>query len=110
MFELRESEINGNGVFSTQDIPLGTEIGVWCCKDGSRGVRYLYNEGMECKWYETAILGRYCNHSSTPNTSVTKTDDKLILVSNGILTGEEILTNYNWVTEYIGYNIDTSGL
>ena len=46
MFELRESEINGNGVFSIQDIPLGTELGIWCCKNVSKGVRYLFNEGM----------------------------------------------------------------
>jgi hypothetical protein len=110
MFELRESDVNGTGVFATQDIPSGTELGIWCCKDVSKGVRYLFNEGMECKWYETAILGRYCNHSSTPNTSVTKNNDELILISNGILNGEEILTNYNWATEHIGYNIDTSGL
>ena len=70
MFELRQSDINGTGVFATQDIPSGTELGIWCCKDVSKGVRYLYNEGMECKWYETAILGRYCNNSDSPNTSL----------------------------------------
>ena len=110
MIELRESQINGNGVFTTEDIPNGIEIGVWCTKDSSKGVRYLYNEGMECKWYETSILGRYCNHNNSPNTSILVNENELILISNGILTGEEILTNYNWTTEHIGYIIDTSGL
>jgi hypothetical protein len=110
MFELRQSEVNGNGVFATQDIPAETVIGVWCTKDIKQGVRFLYNEGMECRWYETAILGRYCNHSLTPNTSLIVTDSDLTLVSNGILEGEEIITNYNWVTEHIGYIIDTTNI
>jgi hypothetical protein len=103
MFELRQSDINGTGVFATQDIPSGTELGIWCCKDISKGVRYLYNEGMECKWYETAILGRYCNNSDSPNTSLIVNEDSLILVSSEILSGEEILAKYTWVTEHIGY-------
>lgn len=103
MFELRESDVNGTGVFATQDIPSGTELGIWCCKDVSKGVRYLYNEGMECKWYETAILGRYCNHSDSPNTSLIVNEDSLILVSSEILSGQEILANYTWATEHIGY-------
>lgn len=108
MFELRQSEINGNGVFCTQDIPLGTEIGIWCCTDISKGVRTLYNEGMSCNWYETEILGRYCNHSLTANTSLVINEDELILVSNGISKDEEILTDYNWVTEHIGFIVDTN--
>lgn len=110
MIELRESQINGIGVFATQDIPLGTEIGIWCCTDISKGVRTLYNEGMSCKWYETAMLGRYCNHSLTPNTSVLANKNELILVSNGIAKDEEIVANYNWATEHIGFIVDTTSI
>jgi SET domain-containing protein len=110
MIEIKESQINGNGVFSTEDIPSGTEIGIWCSTDISKGVRTLYNEGMSCNWYETAILGRYCNHSLTPNTSVLANENELILVSNGINKDEEIIANYNWATEHTGYILDTTSI
>lgn len=110
MIEIRESQINGKSVFATEDIPLDIEIGIWCCKDASKGVRLLYNKGMCCYWYETEILGRYCNHSLTPNTSVIANENELILISNGISKDEEILVNYNWVTEHIGFIVDTSSM
>ena len=110
MLELRESQINGKGVFATEDIPVGTEIGVWCCTDKKNAVRVLYNEGMSCNWYETAMLGRYCNHSLTPNTSVLANENELILISNGISKDEEILTDYNWSTEHIGFIVDTTSI
>ena len=110
MIEIKESTIHGKGVFATQDIPLNTEIGIWCCTDISKGVRVLYNGGMSSSWYETAMLGRYCNHSLTPNTSVIANEKELILISNGISKDEEILVNYNWVTEHIGFIVDTTNI
>jgi hypothetical protein len=110
MIELRESQINGTGVFATQDIPENIAIGKWCSKTYEVGGRYLYNEGMDCKWYETPMLGRYCNHSLTPNTSLVVNEDELILVSNGISKDEEILANYNWSTEHIGFIVDTTSI
>ena len=106
MFELRDSEINGKGVFATEDIPNGITLGVWCTKNAKKGVRYLYNEGMECNWYETEILGRWCNHSNTPNISINASESELLLVSNGILSGDEILVNYSWVTEHTGFIVN----
>jgi hypothetical protein len=110
MFELRESQIHGNGVFATEDIPSGTEIGIWCCTDKKNTVTLLYNEGMSTNWYETAILGRYCNHSIIPNTSVLANENELILVSNGIAKDEEVVANYNWATEHIGFIVDTTSI
>ena len=110
MIEIKESTIHGKGVFATEDITSGTEIGIWCCTDKKNTVRILYNKGMSCVWYETAMLGRYCNHSLTPNTSVIANEKELILISNGISKDEEILVNYNWVTEHIGFIVDTSSM
>lgn len=105
MFELKESEINGTGIFATEYIAENTIIGTWCTKDRTQGIRFLFNEGMECIWYETEILGRYCNHNISPNTYIQVNSSDLVLISKGILKDEEILTNYNWVKEYIGFNV-----
>ena len=109
MIEIRESDINGKGVFATEDIPSGAEIGIWCCTEKRNTVRVLYNEGMSCAWYETAILGRYCNHSNTPNTEMLISENSISLLSKGIMANEEILVDYKWCEMITGYKVDLSG-
>ncbi|MNQ89722.1 SET domain protein [compost metagenome] len=59
---------------------------------------------MRKKWWETDDLGRYCNHSLTPNTTVVSQGDKLELKANRkIEYGEEVLVDYRKITEFTGY-------
>jgi SET domain-containing protein len=69
-----------------------------------KGAGILHQEHMDKKWWETSDLGRYCNHSLTPNTTVIYPDDRLELKANRkIESGEEILVYYRKVTEFTGY-------
>lgn len=83
-----------NKVFVKDEI-IGEYIGVLQNENG----RKLYN-GM----YESAILGRYCNHNSKPNTNLVELETgSIILISNtNINIGDEITTNYLEVERMIG--------
>lgn len=99
MFEIRESDINGKGIFATKDISEGTEIGIWISEKPSKDCRYLIKD----QWYENYPLGRYCNHSEEPNTGIRTKGPDIVLESCGIEAGQEILTNYWWCADISGF-------
>lgn len=80
-------------------------IGIWVTdKPISEKSRCLFQKQMSKKWWETDDLGRYCNHSLTPNTVVVFYGNQLELQANRQLeSGEEILVDYREITNYTGY-------
>lgn len=110
-----------NSIIATEDIPVGECIGIWITTYRTLGGRLLYNkETMVDKWYETIDLGRYCNHSNTPNT-YTKKDmgffhdipanksvlqNVVWLYSNGVSAGEEIFCDYKECERIIKFPVN----
>lgn len=78
-YEVRPSEIHGKGVFVTKDV------------DGYIGIL------KKDEWYE---LGRYANHSATPNAKVNILNDKLVVYGK-VKAGEEITLDYSLVKEMV---------
>ncbi len=100
MYEVSDSDLGTKkGIIATQDIPLGSDIGVWVTNDPSKAYRYL----VRGKWWETAELGRYCNHSDSPNTDYKVENGELVIVSKGIQKGDEILVSYWWCKKETGF-------
>lgn len=108
-FEICKDNSKNNKICSLKIILKNEIIGVWVTdKPTSTQSRFLFQEQMQKKWWETDDLGRYCNHSEKPNTSVIYSPGKLELkASRTIQKGEEILVNYKEITRYTGYVPET---
>ena len=107
MLEIKQSQLcESNGVFSNTPLPQGEVVGIWASK--SIIGKKLFQEGMKEPWYESQVLGRYANHSLTPNTEVFLENDNLFLRSKGIKIDEEITVDYTVLKDLIGYepNLD----
>lgn len=107
MLEIKQSQLcESNGVFSDTHLPEGEVVGIWASKSAV-GIK-LFQEGMKEPWYESQVLGRYVNHSLTPNTVVFLENDNLLLRSKNITVGEEITVDYTVLKDLIGYepNLD----
>ncbi|GIQ57171.1 hypothetical protein Flavo103_03070 [Flavobacterium collinsii] len=102
---INRDDLNNIKITVSKKILTGTLIGIWLTdKPMSKNSRYLFQEQMVKAWWETDDLGRYCNHSFTPNTTVIFQRNKLILKANRQLNyGEEILVDYRKSTIHIGY-------
>lgn len=96
----------GKGTFTVESINKGDVVGVWVSK--SPIGRKLIQETMVEPWYESAVLGRYTNHSLTPNTFPKIEGDKIFLYSRGIEPGEEITADYTTLNELIGYSANVN--
>jgi len=107
-YELKESKINKQGIFTTTQYPKNIEIGLYVSTSCEKGVRYLFKPPVETQWYEIGMLGRYCNHSDNPNTHFSRIDNDIFLISNGISENEEITSDYNIVSEMINFPMDTT--
>lgn len=57
---------------------------------------------------ESQVLGRYANHSDSPNTEVRLNGDSLFLYSTGIEANCEITVDYSNSENLIGYKANTS--
>jgi hypothetical protein len=109
MYRIDNSDESYIKIIANKDILMGEDIGIWIMNYFNGG-RYLKQEHMIITWYESVDLGRYCNHSNLPNTKtrIETIDDKIsvILISNGIKQGEEIMVDYR-IAEYItGYKVN----
>lgn len=109
-FEICKDDSKNNKILSLKIILKNEIIGIWITdKPISKQSRFLFQEHMQKKWWETDDLGRYCNHSENPNTSVIDSSGKLELkASRTIQKGEEILVNYKEITTYTGYVPETN--
>ena len=106
MLEIKQSQLcKGRGVFSDTPLPQGEVVGIWASK--SMIGRKLFQKSMKEPWYESQVLGRYTNHSLTPNTEVFLENDNLFLRSKGIKINEEITVNYTILEKLIGYKPNT---
>jgi hypothetical protein len=86
-----KTDIKGICVFSNKLYKENEIIGEYIGLLQNNNGRILANN-----MYESEILGRYCNHSDTPNTKLFKIEDgSIILLANQtIRIGDEIVTNY----------------
>lgn len=105
-FVINRQDFNNIKITAIINILAGESIGIWVTdKPMSKKSRYLFQEHMLKDWWETDDLGRYCNHSLTPNTRVIFHENRLELIANKhINSGDEILVDYRKITQYVGYN------
>lgn len=104
-YKINDANKSNVKIVASQNILPGRYIGKYITnKPVDKRCRYLYQEHMSQKWWETSDLGRYCNHSIVPNTHIIFVGSVLELFTNKeILADEEILVDYRKVTEFIGY-------
>lgn len=107
-YEINRSDVANTKITAITEIQVGDYIGTWVTKEPINELcLYLLQEHMDKKWWETDDLGRYCNHSSPPNTIVISTGNKLELIScKKIQVGEEVLVDCRKVIEFTGYPSD----
>ncbi|WP_347049434.1 SET domain-containing protein [Flavobacterium olei] len=104
-YKINREDLTNIKITAIEDILPNESIGIWVSTIpmGNKS-RYLFQCNMPKKWYETDDLGRYCNHSPTPNTVVDKIHDNLELTARiTILSGMEIFVDYKQITEHTGY-------
>jgi len=88
MYEIRESKIQGKGVFAKSDIPKNFNLGI--------AFKKINDTGNPDDDYERTKLGEYVNHSSVKNNLSYLADNKDIffIAKNNIKREEELLINY----------------
>ena len=81
---IKESKIQGLGLFATQDIQSDTTL----------GLSHIHKPGFENDYIRTP-LGGFINHSENPNCKTIKTDEYLYIKSiKNIRDGEELTLKY----------------
>tara|TARA_R110001599_G_scaffold192108_1_gene387392 strand:+ start:1281 stop:1664 length:384 start_codon:yes stop_codon:yes gene_type:complete len=82
---IRESNINGQGLFATRDWKVGEVI----------GITHLQDERFQDGWCRTAT-GGFINHSDTPNIKIVNDNDmKYGKVVRHIFDSEEMTSFYH---------------
>lgn len=83
---IKNSDIEGLGLFATQNIPGGYNLGITHIKDSR------FENG-----YSRTPLGGFFNHSDKPNCEVLYKDDFIYLVTLVDITiGEELTAKYTF--------------
>lgn len=98
MYSIKKSEIHGKGIIADRSISEGVIIGEWITLKPDPDFRRLSDHH-----YETDPIGRYCNHSDSPNTEIMTTVFGIYLVSKGIDKDEEITVDYRIAENITGY-------
>jgi len=81
---VHKSDIEGLGLFATEDIPVGEVI----------GITHVYDDRFKDNYIRTAT-GAFINHSDTPNVSLVNNGDmKYGKALRHIKKGEELCTQY----------------
>lgn len=104
LFKVVEFKTRGKGLVTQDTIFPGTVIGLYLSKDLVPIVegRVLYDG-----WIESLPIGRYVNHSRTPNSNVSLDGDNIYLVSNNVIDyNDEVTVNYLEVADLIGVTED----
>ncbi|AWK04724.1 hypothetical protein HYN56_11015 [Flavobacterium crocinum] len=104
-YAINKSDPNNIKITANSNIESDEYIGIWVTdKPTSKNSRYLFQKQMSKSWWETDDLGRYCNHSNSPNTNITYQAEKLELKAiRQITKHEEILVDYRKLKELIGF-------
>jgi hypothetical protein len=81
---IKDSLIHGLGLFATQDIVKGVEL----------GITHVYNDKFENNYIRTP-LGGFINHSDNPNAQLLSVGDVMRLTTiKFIKKGDELFTKY----------------
>jgi hypothetical protein len=80
---IKESDVEGLGLFATQDIAAGKCI----------GITHIKNKDWQDGFIRTPI-GGFVNHSETPNCKFEGEDTKFLFTIKPIESGEELLASY----------------
>lgn len=81
---IRESSIHGLGLFATEELPAGLNIGITHVKDSR------FEDG-----YIRTPLGGFFNHSDDPNVEAEASEDYVyLIVLRDIKAGEELTAKY----------------
>jgi len=81
------SDIHGAGIFTTEDIPKGIDI----------GISHIYDPNFQHDWIRTP-LGGFINHSETPNCELIDDEDsdyKRIRTTCKIVQNKELTLKYS---------------
>ena len=98
-FKVVDINTRGKGLVTVDTIFPGTSIGIYLSKNLTPIVegRVLYDG-----WIESSPIGRYVNHSNTPNCNVSLNGKDIFLISNNVIDyNEEITVNYLEVAQLI---------
>ena len=96
---IKDSGIEGQGVFTTRDLNLGCELGESHYRIDTSGVESINEEENKNLLIRTP-LGGFINHSEDPNCSRSQIrlkpgfDKWIITVIKNITTGEELTLKY----------------
>ena len=81
---IKDSSVHGLGLFATQDIVKGVEL----------GITHVYNDKFENNYIRTP-LGGFINHSDNPNAQLLSVGDVMHLTTiKFIKKGDELFTKY----------------
>ena len=87
-YEIKKSNISGNGIFVKNDIKLNENIGL--------GFEKIYNTNNPDRDYIRTELGKFINHSNKPNTKLNRVKNKYFIITiRDIRKGEELTLDYN---------------
>ena len=105
---IKESEIHGLGLFATEDIPEGTNLGI-------AHVLIPHAEDVFAQSYCRTPLGGFYNHSESPNCEITSTikyfinsssHNRLVTTIMELYTKKDIKEGQELTSRYILYKID----
>ena len=105
---IKESEIHGLGLFATEDIPEGTNLGI-------AHVLIPHAEDVFAQSYCRTPLGGFYNHSESPNCEITSTikyfinsssHNRLVTTIMELYTKKDIKEGQEITSRYILYKIN----
>ena len=84
---IKQSKVEGLGMFATEYIPIGTCI----------GISHVKNPDWENGFIRTPV-GGFVNHSDDPNCKFEGDDTKFLYTTREIEEGDELLATYSLYT------------
>ena len=104
LYYISDSEVEGEGVFASYDIPKGKVIGVF-----SYVIDNSYNPYSEIPGTNMTKLGAKTNHQKNSNAIISSFGGILYLVSDkDIVKDSEIFIDYSEIPEEFGFDRDIS--
>lgn len=92
---IKESTIHGYGLFATEIIPKGTNL----------GISHIYAPGFNNSYIRTPI-GGFINHSDEPNTHKVESPEESMLTYFSLVVLKDIEKYEEVTVKYTLYNID----
>jgi len=92
MVEVKQSDIHGKGLFSTEKIRKHTVLGK--CQSTKTKEQNSYTLWLGNEMVDVTCDFKYINHSKKPN--VIYYDDLTIVALRNIKAGEELTHKYDW--------------